>query len=89
MIFIASSWKQRDRVRKLAYKLRGLDYGVYDFTDPGSRKCVPMPPERFPEKFDPEKHNYWDYINNPEAVEAVNEFKEHERGSNGFGSSGQ
>lgn len=73
MIFIASSWKQRERVRKLAQRLRALDYGVYDFTDPRCRKCVEMPPEKFPEKFDPEKHNYWNYINKSEAVEAVNE----------------
>lgn len=73
MIFIASSWKQRERVRRFAHRLRSLDYGVYDFTDPRCRKCVEMPPEKFPEKFDPEKHDYWKYINKPEAVEAVAE----------------
>ena len=73
LVYISASWKQRDRVRELAHKLRSLDFDVYDFTDPACRKGPEIPPERFPEQFDPEKHIYRQYLNQPEWREAVNE----------------
>lgn len=36
-IYIASSWKNKDRVRALAEKLRGYGHEVFDFTDPDNR----------------------------------------------------
>lgn len=36
-IYIASSWKNKDRVRALATKLRSLGHEVFDFTDPDNR----------------------------------------------------
>lgn len=35
---------------------------VYDFTDPACRKAPEIPPEAFPEQFDPDKHVYGDYL---------------------------
>lgn len=64
MIFIAASWKQRERVRQLAVRIREVGYPVYDFTDSACRDTPELPPERFPELFDPEKHgSYWEYLN--------------------------
>lgn len=62
-IYISSSWKNRDRVRALAIALRAQGYEVYDFTDPACRKSPEIPPEAFPEQFDPNKHVYGDYLN--------------------------
>lgn len=62
MIYISASWKQRDRVRALANRLRGEGHEVYDFTDPACRNTPEIPPERFPEQFDPERHNYREYL---------------------------
>jgi len=73
LIFIAASWKQRKRVRRLAEKLRQLNFGVYDFTDPSCRKAEEIPPEKFPEQFDPERHNYWEYLDKPEWNSAIEE----------------
>lgn len=62
-IYICSSWKQRENVRKLAAELRKLGHEVYDFTDPNCRKYSEIvPPEKYPEPFDPEIHNYYDYL---------------------------
>src|SRR5262249_18000785 len=61
-IYISSSWKQRERVRALAIRLRAAGHEVYDFTDPACRNTPAIPPERFPEQFDPEKHVYHEYI---------------------------
>lgn len=61
-IYLSSSWKQRDRVRALAIRLRTLGHSVYDFTDPACRKTPEMPPERFPEQFNPDKHVYGEYL---------------------------
>lgn len=70
MIYLSSSWKNRERVRALATVLREVGHEVYDFTDPASR-CVPeIPPERFPENFDPDRGLYRDYL------EAVPEWRE-------------
>lgn len=73
MVYISSSWKQRIRVRKLATLLREAGFRVYDFTDPSCRKTPEIPPEKFPEQFDPDRHNYAEYINKPEWRAAVEE----------------
>jgi hypothetical protein len=72
-IYISSSWKNRERVRAVAIRLREAGLTVYDFTDPACRNGVPeIPPERFPEQFDPAKHHYPDYIRSvPEWRQAV------------------
>jgi len=62
-IYISSSWKNRERVRALAMELRRGGHEVYDFTDPNCRSVPEIPPERFPEQFDPEEHIYREYIN--------------------------
>ena len=72
-IFIASSWKQRERVRALADALREMVLSVYDFTDPRCRKTPEIPMEKYPEQFDPAKHNYWEYIGRPEWQAAIDE----------------
>ena len=73
-IFIAASWKQRDRVRKLANDIRELGHEVYDFTDPNCRKYKPIPPETFPEEYDPSIHLYKEYLNSyPDWKNAINE----------------
>lgn len=71
-IYIACSWKQRDRVRALAMALRRAGHDVYDFTDPACRDVPEIPPERFPEQFDPERGSYADYLRAvPEWADAV------------------
>lgn len=71
-IYISSSWKNRERVRALAVRLRACGYEVYDFTDPESRKSPEIPPERFPDQFDPGKHVYGPYLSSvPEWRAAV------------------
>lgn len=72
-IFIAASWKERQRVRNLAIELRRRKYWVYDFTDPNCRVTPEIPPEQFPEQFDPARHTYGDYINRPEWEKAIAE----------------
>lgn len=61
-VYISSSWKNRARVRVLAVLLREAGHEVYDFTDPSCRKTPELPPEKFPEQFDPLKHNYEQYL---------------------------
>ncbi len=71
-IYLSSSWKNRDRVRALAITLRTGGHEVYDFTDPACRGVPEIPPERFPDQFDPEKHVYATYLNTaPEWRAAV------------------
>ena len=71
-VYISSSWKQREQVRALAVELRADGHEVYDFTDPACRNTPEIPPERFPEQFDPERHIYRDYIQSvPEWRDAV------------------
>jgi len=72
-IYISSSWKNRIQVRKLAIELRETGHEVYDFTDPNCRKTPEIPPEKFPEEFDPEKHVYSKYIRKNEWLDAVTE----------------
>jgi len=57
----------------MAIKLREMGHEVYDFTDPKCRKTLEIPPEKFPEEFDPDKHFYSEYISKPEWVSAVYE----------------
>jgi len=45
----------------------------YDFTNPKCRKTPEIPPERFPEQFDPDIHTYSQYIQRPEWKAAVDE----------------
>ena len=71
-IYLSSSWKNRDRVRALAVSLRAIGHEVYDFTDPECRKAPEIPPEKFPAQFDPEVHNYREYLQAvPEWAQAV------------------
>lgn len=63
LIFIAASWKQRTLVRETANLLRSKGFDVYDFTDPSCRTQEEMPPEKFPEQYDPAKHHYSAYLN--------------------------
>jgi len=61
-VYISSSWKNRERVRALAKVLRDTCHTVYDFTDPACRGVPEIPPERFPDQFDPAKHVYRLYL---------------------------
>lgn len=61
-IYISASWKKRDEVRALADKLREHGHEVFDFTDKKCRNTPELPPEKFPEQFDPDKHNYQAYL---------------------------
>ena len=70
-VYISSSWKNRIQVREMAIKLREMGHEVYDFTDPNCRKTPEIPPEKFPEEFDPEKHIYSQYIRKDEWVDAI------------------
>lgn len=70
-IYISSSWKNRDRVRTLAGLLRLAGFTVYDFTDPKCRDTEEIPPEKFPEQYDPDIHVYGDYLDRVEWRSAV------------------
>lgn len=70
-VYISSSWKNRKRVRTLADTLRAKGLEPFDFTDPRYRSEPDIPPERFPEPFDPQVHNYREYLNRPEWRAAV------------------
>jgi hypothetical protein len=73
-IYISSSWKNRVRVREIATLLRMNGFEVYDFTDPKCRKTPEIPPETFPEQFDPLKHQYRSYLEStPQWRQAVEE----------------
>jgi len=71
MIYVSSSWKNRTRVRAVVEDLRKRGYGVYDFTDGKRRQHEEIPPEKFPEQFDPTKHKYREYLNRKEWRDAV------------------
>ena len=75
-IYISASWKQRVRVRSLAKRLREAGFDVFDFTDPGCRRAPVAAPEWFPEAFDPQLHDYSEYLNRPEWQAAVWENRE-------------
>jgi hypothetical protein len=70
-IYISSSWKNRETVREIAERLRERGHEVYDFTDPRCRKTPEIPPEKYPEEYDPETMVYKDYIQKPEWRAAV------------------
>jgi hypothetical protein len=72
-VYISASWKKREEVRTLANKLRKLGHEVFDFTDHKRRNAPEIPPEKFPEQFNPEKHNYHDYLDWPEFRFAMRE----------------
>lgn len=75
-IYISSSWKNREQVRELATKLRARNCDVYDFTDPMCRRTPEIPPEKYPELFDPLKEPYAEYLDRvPEWKAAVLENK--------------
>lgn len=75
-IYLSASWKNRLLVRRLAETLRLDGHEVFDFTDPKGRRANEVPPELFPEKFDPSKHIYREFINRKEWRDAVNENRE-------------
>ncbi len=71
-VYLSSSWKNREAVRALAILLRSIGHEVYDFTDPACRKTDEIPPEKFPNHFDPARHLYCEYIqSNPYWKAAV------------------
>ncbi len=71
-VYLSASWKERVRVRALARALREHGHEVYDFTDPACRKSEEIPPEKFPEQFDPMNGTYREYIqSNPYWRQAV------------------
>ena len=72
-IYISSSWKNRYHVRNIAEYLRVIGHEVYDFTDPNCRKSPEIPPERFPDQYDPEKQGYYEYLCRPEWASAISE----------------
>ena len=72
-IYISSSWKNREEVREIAKELRLQGHDVYDFTDPECRKSPEIPPEQFPEEYDPSVMVYRNYIIRPEWQAAVDE----------------
>ncbi len=74
-IYISSSWKNREKVRLTSLVLRNNGHEVYDFTDTSCRKSPEIPPERFPEEFDPAVHVYSEYIQREEWRAAVMENK--------------
>lgn len=76
-IYISSSWKNRLQVRELAKMLRSFGHEVYDFTDPSCRSTPEIPPEKFPEPFDPEVNVYQSYLDRPEWRAAVEENRIH------------
>ncbi|MDR0463177.1 MAG: toll/interleukin-1 receptor domain-containing protein [Pseudomonadales bacterium] len=61
-IYISSSWKNRDEVRKMANRLRKDGHKVYDFTDPATRKVPEMPPEEWLSEFDPKIHKWGEHV---------------------------
>jgi hypothetical protein len=73
LVYISSSWKNRERVREVANLLRSKGFSAYDFTDPRCRETEEIPPKKFPKQFDPEIHVYSYYLNRPEWREAVEE----------------
>jgi hypothetical protein len=70
-IYLSASWKQRERVRALAQRLRRQGHHVYDFTDPACRNAPEIPPEAYPDAFDPDIHDYGRYLNRPVWNQAV------------------
>ncbi len=61
-VYISSSWKNRERVRAMAERLEEMGHNVYDFTNTKCRKCQEIPPGTTAD-FNPERHDYREYIN--------------------------
>lgn len=57
----------------MANALKEMGNDVYDFTDQACRKTPEIPPERFPEEYDPSTMVYSEYIQRPEWRAAVTE----------------
>jgi|GEM_PF-6877283 len=55
-VFVASSWKNREKVRDMSIRLRRDGHKVYDFTDSECRKVQECPPEKQQGPFDQSKH---------------------------------
>jgi len=71
-IYISSSWKNRDKVREMAVRLRKEGHRVYDFTDPECRKTAEFPHEKRPAPFDPVVHkSYAALLRNSDMYAAV------------------
>lgn len=66
----------RKTVRELSETLRRHGHEVFDFTDPNNRITPEAPPEQFPEKFNPEQHNYREFLNKQIWRDVVNENRE-------------
>ncbi|MCL2228624.1 MAG: toll/interleukin-1 receptor domain-containing protein [Firmicutes bacterium] len=68
-IYISSSWKNREKVREMANRLKKDGHKVFDFTDSNCRKIAERPPEKQQEPFDPDKHkSYADYMKSEKAA---------------------
>lgn len=73
-IYIAASWKQRERVNKISKELSSRGHVVFDFTDNASRAevnrhmCLDFPiyatspKATYPERYDPTKQKYGHYL---------------------------
>jgi len=72
-IYIASSWKNREKVREMANRLRKDGHKVYDFTDISNRKIPELSPEFIKKgEYDPAKHkSYSDFLRCREMYASV------------------
>ena len=71
-IYISSSWKNREKVREMALRLREDGHKVWDFTDPSCRKTEEFPHEKRPEPWNPKKHkSYSERLRDPGMYAAV------------------
>jgi hypothetical protein len=75
-IYIAASWKQKDRVNKIAHVLSERGHIVFDFTDNTSRMkvnqaldldfqlCDEQPKTKYASKYEPQNNKYGEYLQN-------------------------
>jgi len=75
-IYIAASWKQKDRVNKIAHVLSERGHIVFDFTDSKSRLkvnqaldldfqlCDEQPKTKYASKYEPQNNKYGEYLQN-------------------------
>lgn len=61
-IYISASWKSKLMVRQLAHLLEASGHEVFDFTNQQKRKTEIVPPEKYPDQFDPQVHDYSEYL---------------------------
>lgn len=71
-VYISSSWKNREKVREIAQFLEKNGLKVFDFTNSKNRTYKEVPPETVPD-FDPDQHNYFEYLFKTPYVAAVEE----------------